>query len=87
MVPRDRSRHREQRGSGQEVPHVPRLPTDGSRTASHDVFPKVMWIVRGERRQRLLADAFRRDRELKAAGLFTVVTTDLAIPTLLEAGS
>ena len=59
----------------------------GREQASHDVFPKVMWIVRGERRQRLLADAFSKNRELKAAGLFTVVTTDLAIPTLLEAGS
>lgn len=59
----------------------------GREQASHDVFPKVMWIVRGERRQRLLATAVSKNRDLKAAEIFTIVTSDVAIPTLLEAGS
>jgi hypothetical protein len=54
----------------------------GIEQQRYDVFPRVLWIVPNERRQKLIEAAMKKTRELRGTGIFIVVTTADALTTL-----
>ncbi|MGH3264016.1 MAG: replication-relaxation family protein, partial [Trebonia sp.] len=57
----------------------------GIEQARHGVFPRVCFIVPDDERSKRLAEAVAADRRLTAE-LFTVTTTEHAVPTLIAGG-